>query len=200
MRVKYYGQFNPPVDAILHKYVDFSGGFFIECGAFDGIDDSNCKFLEESMGWNGINIEASPTLFEKLKVNRPKSINLNYALSDYNGVTKFTKCQRNGVEIGLGAIDGNVIDDKEKANEIVINCINWDTLLINHDIRKVDLLSLDIEGHEIIVLKDIMKHKIKPKILCVEHGHVGRESLDNLLLNKYNLLEVYQNNSIYGRG
>ena len=42
-------------------------GFFVEIGAYDGIDGSNCYHFEKFMNWEGIAIEASPIQFEKLK-------------------------------------------------------------------------------------------------------------------------------------
>ena len=80
--MKYYGQpFNGiPTDQFLHEryFQNKQNGFFIECGAADGFNLSNCKFFEESMGWRGINIEASPVKYAKLIKNRPNSfLNLN---------------------------------------------------------------------------------------------------------------------------
>lgn len=47
---KYYGQFNPPVDKILHdKYFNNKfNGISIEAGAFDGKTENCTKFFEEN--------------------------------------------------------------------------------------------------------------------------------------------------------
>ena len=87
---KYYGQFDPPVDKFIYENFFATNekkneGFFIECGAGDGVTESSCKFFEESLGWSGINVEAAPPLFKRLIVNRPGSLNINCALSDYIG-------------------------------------------------------------------------------------------------------------------
>ena len=57
-------------------------GIAIECGSYDGNIESSCKFFEESLGWDCINIEASPPIYEMLCVNRPKSVNLHLGLSE----------------------------------------------------------------------------------------------------------------------
>ena len=57
----------------------------IECGAFDGLTENCTKFFEENFNWNTINIEPLPHIFKKLKLNRPSSININIALSNYKG-------------------------------------------------------------------------------------------------------------------
>ena len=45
-------------------------GFFIEIGAFDGIEGSNCHYFEKYERWEGVAIEASPKQFQKLEGNR----------------------------------------------------------------------------------------------------------------------------------
>ena len=45
-------------------------GFFIEIGAFDGIEGSNCHYFEKYENWEGVAIEASPKQFQKLERNR----------------------------------------------------------------------------------------------------------------------------------
>ena len=86
----YYGQLK--IDQYLHTtfFQNVRGGFFIECGACDGVLASTCKFFEDSMGWTGINIEPAPPLFKLLQKKRPKSSNLNIALSDTDTVRTFT--------------------------------------------------------------------------------------------------------------
>ena len=43
-----------------------TGGFFIETGAYDGEQMSNTLLLERSLGWRGLLIEPSRTLFPRL--------------------------------------------------------------------------------------------------------------------------------------
>ena len=45
------------IDDKLEKYLDFRNGFFVEAGAYDGVDQSNTYYLEKEKGWNGILIE-----------------------------------------------------------------------------------------------------------------------------------------------
>ena len=90
--MKFYGQFSPPLDKLLYEryFLNKHSGFFLECGATDGVTESTCKFFEESMKWTGINIEPVPFLFERLIRNRPKAHNLSIALSDRDGKATFT--------------------------------------------------------------------------------------------------------------
>ena len=88
--MKYYGQHFPSgqVDKFLHQkyFMNKENGFFIECGAADGFNLSSCKFFEETMGWKGVNMEASPDKYAQLIKNRPDSyLNINKGLLHEKG-------------------------------------------------------------------------------------------------------------------
>ena len=67
----YYGQFEPPVDKIIHEryFPNKYNGTFLEAGSFDGITECSAKFFEENYNWKAINIEPLPHIFEQLKKN-----------------------------------------------------------------------------------------------------------------------------------
>lgn len=49
----------------LKKYLDYKeSGIYIELGAFDGVFQSNTKWLEDNYGWAGILIEPSPNKYK----------------------------------------------------------------------------------------------------------------------------------------
>jgi hypothetical protein len=67
------------------KYLNFNDGFYIECGANDGITQSNTYQLEVSKNWRGILIEPSSIGFELCKKNRnTNNFFYNCALVPYN--------------------------------------------------------------------------------------------------------------------
>lgn len=173
---KFYGQFNPPIDKVLYEryFTDFKGnGVCLECGAVDGVNISSTKFFEETLGWLSINIEPHPNSYKNLVINRPKSININLALSDCEGdaylVTKTNFFLRSYVVNGNGK---NTVPIKKGIYKNII-----DNLTIDH----IDLMVLDVEGHEKEALKGMIGSKIMPNILCVEINHVGRNSIRNIM-------------------
>lgn len=198
----YYGQFSPEVDFILNqRYIkDKRDGFAMEIGAFDGLVDSNCKFLEEFLGWKVLNIEASPTLFSRLEINRPQSINVFCAIANYNGVIEFTKTYRNDMEIGLGTVVPQCIDEDCYKETIEVPALTYKTIIEKYKIEKVDFISIDIEGYEPPVLADMINTiplLSLPNLLCVEHGHCGQRRLIETLENVYRLDSDYRNNSFF---
>ena len=68
--------------------VGVSSGFYVECGACNGIAQSNTLLLEQK-GWTGLLIEADPRLSQECKWWRPQNIVYHAALvgPDYNSST-----------------------------------------------------------------------------------------------------------------
>lgn len=106
--IRFYGQFDPPVDKILYDtyFKDVRDGVFIEAGAADGVEESCCKVFEEFLGWTGINVEPSPVNFEALQAARPNAINIRAALSDHDGSATFTNALHpvRGARFGNGSL------------------------------------------------------------------------------------------------
>ena len=45
------------IDKRLLEYLNYPNGFFIECGANDGVNQSNTWYFEKNLNWKGILIE-----------------------------------------------------------------------------------------------------------------------------------------------
>jgi FkbM family methyltransferase len=193
--MKFYGQFDPPVDRfIFERYFpdDQIRGTFVECGAFDGLLESSCKFFEETMGWSGYNLEPVPWIFEKLCQNRPASRNLNVGLSDRTGTSAFNTVihPQLGRGIGWGTIDSapdhlaeiRASGAEVEASEITV--LSWNDFISQEGIEQIDLMVLDVEGHELSVLSGMRGSPVLPKVMCVEFGHAGfggiRNEMDRL--------------------
>lgn len=183
---RFYGQGKPPLDKqLFDDYLpNRYNGFFIECGAADGVGYSNTLFFELELDWNGILIEASPKQFKALEINRPKTLNLLMGLSDNNTFQTFTDVvSAPGGGEGNGAF-GHVDWHMEEllGYRCVFKKYNLPTItyrnLINiFDVQHVDLFSLDVEGHELQVLAGMRECKVLPDVICVEHSISGQKNI-----------------------
>lgn len=186
--VKFFGQFNPPVDKVIYdRYFGRSllRGTYIECGAGDGISESSCYFFEKYMGWRAINIECSPPLYERLCANRPTSINLQIALSDAPGSVTF----KHAIHPVIGEVFGNGSVSHAPSHiaeldamgctyvDYEVPAVTYNQVIADQGVTQLDLMVLDIEGYEMTALRGMAGATVLPTVMCVEFGHVGLDRL-----------------------
>jgi len=76
-------------DVLLHRlFSGQPGGFYIDVGAAHPDFHSVTKPFY-NLGWHGVNIEPVPVLFEMLREDRPRDVNLNMGLSNHEGTLTF---------------------------------------------------------------------------------------------------------------
>ena len=164
----YYSQSNQ--DKWVVEFFKFKkNGYFIELGAYDGIQTSNTYYMEKNLEWKGICVEANPRVYQSLIKNRT-SKNINVALNEYVGECFFTndKITTTGVKVPCNTLN-NILQE--------CNCP-----------KDIDYLSIDIEGYEYIVLKDFNFKEWNIGLMTVEHnlycdGNERKDKLYELLTN-----------------
>lgn len=145
-------------------------GFFVEIGAYDGIESSNTFYLEKFLQWNGISIEPNLKAFNALCINR-KSININCAILSYNGNCNFNKDR---VIIGLGDTPCNTLEN---------------ILIKNKAPKNIDYISLDVEGSEYEILSCFPFENWNINLWTIEHNLYLNGSI-----NKNNIYEIMSKN------
>jgi FkbM family methyltransferase len=207
MNVMYYGQYQ--LDKILHEtfFENIRNGFFVECGAFDGLTECTCKFFEETMGWTGLNIEPVPYAFNKLIQNRPNCINENYALSSSSQTAIFTNVIHPslGRHFGNGSLNHTLVHKTElidtgcKFETFEVNTIQFIDLYNKHVLPNIDLFVLDVEGCEIEALKGIICLPIDslPKVFCIEYTISGSDEIGAMLSPYYYFHSKYTHNAFF---
>ncbi|CAG7721362.1 unnamed protein product [Allacma fusca] len=151
-------------------------GFFIECGANDGEWHSNTIWLERTLGWKGLLIEADPTPFAELVTKNRNAWSGHFCLSNYPypKVLPFYQDKR------LSALGSGLIKSKTYYAESAVNvqCIPLYTVLLAINRTTVDFFSLDVEGSELDILRTVPFDKVIFKVITIEHvvlreGKVG---------------------------
>jgi len=204
---RYYGQWNPPVDKVLHEayFADKTDGVAIECGASDGIRISSCLFFERNYDWNVINVEPAPFLYNKLCMNRPHCVNINAALSNKNGSTTFKQPihPRLGKHFGNGSIshtrqhlDKLKNTQKCKFEEYIVKTITFASLVENQQAYDIDLLVLDVEGHEPAAIEGMKDTVALPRVVCVEYTR-NKQLIKNRLDELGYVLDFKKHNNAY---
>lgn len=198
------------------SYVDYENGFFIECGANDGLTQSNTAFLEKMKNWTGLLVEPGVENYKKCVANRPNSIVENYALvsSEYKENTikgNFGSHHFNGLMNSVDVIPEYFDDEmkanaedfktKFKTNSVETNCCTLQSLLEKHNIQKVDFFSLDTEGYELEILNGLDFSRVRPKYILIEttvSTHYTNMVNEFMLQSGYNHAERLSiNDSLY---
>lgn len=203
----YYGQFE--LDRVLHEtfFKEKRNGFFVECGAWDGLTESTCKFFEETMGWSGMNIEPAPASYRRLINNRPNSINVNKALSSVTEVKTFTNALHPdmGDHFGNGSLNHTnqhkqeLVDMGCKFETFEVSCTTFHQIYEEHQLKEIDLFVLDVEGHEIEALKGIitLPFEAQPKVFCIEHSFSGSNEISEMLKKHYTFHSKSHHNAFF---
>jgi FkbM family methyltransferase len=176
------------------------GGFFVEIGAADGVELSNTYGLEKALGWSGICIEPNPRSFAKLKGNRRCAAVRALASSEAGRMLTF---QLDDALSGVLETAGGMM--RHQRETITMVSVTLAQILEQHHAPEViDYLSLDVEGHEIDVLKGLFPSRFKFRCITIEHNepHQGpalREAEHRILTaNGYRF--VKGNDDVHGWG
>tara|TARA_B110000483_G_scaffold114740_1_gene139224 strand:- start:741 stop:1457 length:717 start_codon:yes stop_codon:yes gene_type:complete len=183
------------VDIVLKKiFYQQEKGFYIDVGCQNPIKNNNTYLLYKK-GWEGINIDLDKDNIDLFNSARPKDSNFNKAISsEIKNVELYFYHKKSPI---------NTIDKKtsdfQKAKVTSIKKINTDTLdniILNSKYKNhtFDLLSIDVEGHELDVLKGFDLDKYSPKVIVVEYLDLNVSKLEIKNLSIENVLnsEIYK--------
>jgi len=147
---KIYEQFFKPHSKDGGKLSRNGVGTFVELGAFDGLQETNSRFYEACLGWEGLLIEGNPSVYEKLKGHRPWAHRMSFAPS----------CQEEGQTIQFVnlpmttvGVPGHAKAYNERSSHHFVDVPCGPLSPILSDIfhtsgGHIDFFSLDVEGAE----------------------------------------------------
>ena len=186
------------ISEILQKTydIDYNNLNILECGTGHGpvletsefIKNNNCYYIEEN--YNDYKI------IYDLKYNV-----YHYALSNTNDPITFTITSHSG----NSSICHSEIHKQELLTyynstftDVVVPGITYKNFIQNVIKTNIDILILDVEGHESIILNTFFDLDISelPKIICIEVGYDWNERKQILLKLGYNL-DFYEYNNCY---
>ena len=188
---------------------DFKGKF-LDIGCYHPTRHNNTYELYKK-GWSGINIDLNPLTIELFDFMRPKDVNINIGISDKDAEKELYFIDELDTQ---NTIDKNQLEFLKKhhninQDQIIVKKIqtkNLETILNEYQFYNIDFMNLDIEGHELQVLKTLDFKKIKIKYLCVEMIEHNEESIlnvknmkDLLKENNFKLIKNFGFNHIYHR-
>lgn len=190
-------------DLILYDALKrFGEGFYIDIGAFDPIDISVTKAFS-LRGWRGINVEPLKDKFALFELDRPRDINIQMAISNYNGVITLFEAE------GASTVEAVTLKSVKKNNALTgsneVATITMEKLVKDYLPRGKDItfLKIDVEGHEEKVLESMNFTYGRPIVIVVESvipwkGTPAFEKWEYILFDAgYTFAHDYRNNRYY---
>jgi len=200
--VEFHGQYGE--DCLLYEL--FEGkqdGFFIEAGAFNGVDFS-VSYAFEQLGWNGLLVEALPHRADECRARRPHSRVVHAALGppDAPATATFTATTDfyGGMLSRRAQMSVNPPAASVPSQEISVPLVTLDALLDSHS-GPIDFVLLDLEGGEADAMKGFSLARFRPRVMMIEDNGLGQQSplVHFMSAQPYTLVGWNEINAIYIR-
>lgn len=165
-RPVFYSQFEE--DKLLFRlFKQKTVGLCVDVGANDGMNDSNSLFFEK-IGWTCILVEPNPDLCSQIRGMRSCRLH-ECAASNREGHIVLYIAEGDERAHGVSTVDVDERRCEFTYKPVTVNSKTLDTILAESQIdRELDFVSIDVEGHELEVLKGFSLEKWSPTILIVE--------------------------------
>ena len=205
----YFSRPYPNHDVIITYLKNKKGGFFVECGGYDGVFQDPTYNLEKFKDWSGVIIEPIPEMYQICQKNRPNSTVYNYAAGsrlDNNSSLRI-------VNVGpMSIIKNNDLNYDHWASgaekvlglvrkELDVSSRTLDSILDEHflknGVREIDMLVIDVEGFEVNVLDGFSVEKFLPRFILIEIMDLNRKSVISQRLQSLYVLREEFSNSDY---
>ena len=146
--------------------------------------------LEDKFGWSGVLAEPSPQWHSKLFENRPNSTVITECIYSETGKKLDFFVSDSGVlstlnefrESDISSMPGNTQARNESGYNCEVETISLNDVILKYfDGAKIDYMSVDTEGSELLILKQFDFSSYAPKVVTVEHNFTDAEKeLDEL--------------------
>jgi FkbM family methyltransferase len=193
MEGQYFSQFGEDKWIVDNLHYPLNG-IFVDVGASDGISGNNTYFFEK-IGWQGLCIDADPSHHASLKENR--RLVETCAVSSVRGEVEFYRHNTDSTWSGI-------YPRGEDYTPIKVQSHTLEDLLGLHDIDKIDLLDIDVEGSEIDVWNSFDPELYQPEVVIIEYSDSRRccnktEIISVITEYPYNLAYTTPANLIFVR-
>lgn len=167
---KLYSQDNQDYIVYTNFFENKRSGVFCDVGGNHPLNLNNTRYFEE-LGWRGYVFEPLPHM-RALWDRHRKAKFFPYAASDTEDEITFSVVKdATGWEDMLSFVkETRDIDYKYDIEDITVQAKTLSSVFEQENITHIDFMSIDVEGHELNVLKGIDFNKVKIDVLTVENN------------------------------
>jgi len=166
-------------DLVVKSYFGDFKGTLLSIGENDGIKFSNAFALIRS-GWEALLVEPSNNVFPELKelhTLNDKVICVQVAIGNENGEVAFYDSGIEEIHGGAKSLLATMsVPDKAKWEKVVdftetkVNVVTFKELLKTTSYKTFDFISIDAEGFDVDILKQMDLVYLQCKAVCIEHN------------------------------
>ncbi|MDE1901440.1 MAG: FkbM family methyltransferase [Alphaproteobacteria bacterium] len=171
--------------------------FFVQIGAMDGVTYDPIHKFVVNLGWRGLLVEPIPYLHKKLQDNYKNCEGLIFsetAIADFEGSIEMASLNPATIPegvfapgafgtstlmpdrgkmagIGMPADIAQIVKHNTMTTEVP--CCRLNTLLARHQITKIDLMVVDVEGADWMVMRQLSLDDYRPRLVYLEYTHLS---------------------------
>ncbi|XP_064121641.1 uncharacterized protein LOC135226122 [Macrobrachium nipponense] len=168
-------------------FIDEPPGFFLEAGALDGEFLSNTLWLERTLGWTGLLIEPDMQSFRLLQRKHRKAWTSNACISkeNYPVESYFVNLKSrdnmhdpwwyrmyypaNSHLFGTNITPDNITEYLPATEHYsLVQCFPLITFVQALGVKKIDFLSLDLQGNEKLIIRNFPWSAVKVRVVIIE--------------------------------
>ncbi|CAN8072935.1 unnamed protein product [Agarophyton chilense] len=160
-------------------------GIYLDIAANDPVHISNTFFMDRCLGWKGICVEGNPGYHERIYRMRSCHLVPTCVGSRDGQSVQF------GLKGGAGGIIGKTFKHTDKFAELGVEvpvikerCTMMKNVLERNGVSLVDFLSLDVEGHELEVLKGFDWDNVIVNLMSIEVSPKTVKEIEDFLTPK----------------
>lgn len=153
-------------------------GYYVEVGAYNGVDLSNTEFFER-IGWDGVLVEPHPGLASACRRDRPRAVVAECAAVSPGSPPTVRLEVSDGAELYSSLVMG-----REQRRQVLretggltirpveVPARTLDAILEEAGAPEggVDFLTVDVEGHELAVLRGFDIARWRPRVVILERN------------------------------
>lgn len=140
---------------------------------------SNTYFMDRCLGWKGICVEANPKYYERIHRERSCAL-VPTCVSDKDGST--VEFAMSGPGSGIVSTHRQGAQIKERAVAVVKKkCVSIMPQLERYGVKEIDYLNLDVEGHEMDILRSFDFDSVTIKVISIEISSKTQDEIHEFL-------------------
>jgi len=169
---------------------DRRGGTFLDVGSYDYRRYSNTYYLDQTLGWSGVAVDAQEEFAADYARYRPRTRFFSYFVSDRSDAVESLFVPLNN----LVASSNKDFSERDEfsGRERTVHTITLNDLLARAGLSRVDFMSMDIELAETKALAGFDIDRVAPRLVVVEaHPEVRQQLLDYFERHRYRVVGRY---------